>query len=381
MELNKVQNRINNTKSYLDKFSLAKAYWFLTKLFTGDIKPQNNVQSLKVKENVIYALNVIMQEKLGLESGRVKTKLRKLPENIAAEVRELLGDNIFWLQINSRYIESIEIEDLIFSILHEYGHINQTLLAQSGVSVPLAISIGPGYDELTPREQYGMDLLYRMNENEADANRFAYKMFSELLNSVYKNFRDTPEYRKYKKFIMEEYRSRRTIQIKSKIKYAFWRIFNRDADLYDAYFMEKIEKTLPERIYEQNIIYKKDLDAELKRLNKKLDQITQQEYISAFCCMDPETKLDECIIIVDAMIANFAKKHNIPIENLGRACVYHEKGEPVIFMPCDKEICPMPGYFMIDRKEIYCLKSPQKLIKSMQKALKRAQETIYEQQI
>ena len=232
---------------------------------------------------------------------------------------------------------------------------------------------------MRPVEQFGVDLKYRMNDNEMGANRFAYKTFIKLLKTIPKKDRRNLTYMKHFKFIVDHYRKKRGRRIDAMLLYGPWRLMNPSLDIEDGYTLLNVNQSLPERIYERNLQLKSSAkEKTIVNINKQIACFEKDEYIKMFQKFTDEEKVDYTLNFLNGIIYELAEQENIDVETLGAVIMVGDSRKPINFREVIETRCPLIGYFVVDYRELKQLREPNDLLKWTEKAKSKAIKIIKE---
>jgi len=170
---------------------------------------EENVQSdEEIAVHMLILARRIMAEELGIDVKDIKFIIKPMNKQIIAGVRRYKGDNTYTICINSNKIKCCKEISLLYSVLHEFGHIDLIRRELLGQNVPYALfRDDEEYEKLSAWQKAGVIFKYMSNDNEFYANLFACNKLKQLIKGAKQRYgnnerlREFMLYRNYEKFL------------------------------------------------------------------------------------------------------------------------------------------------------------------------------------
>ena len=194
-----------------------------------------------------------MANDLGLDLNQISYRIKELNGVTAAQVEDNLGDFKFKISINKTFFNESTIDSFIFSLLHEYGHIKQIIDERNGQKVPQSIGIiDERYNSLSEWQKKGVLYKYFANENELDANNFAYKKMLEFYKRSVRQYGQNKFKKETRLFLLDQYVKRNFRFYVGKTKYYGWKFITKalGKSENDATTSDQVSATIADKVYE-----------------------------------------------------------------------------------------------------------------------------------
>lgn len=372
MNNKKIVDRINGTRHF-SGLSYENAILYLKAVFEFNLG-LGSEDFVEVKENILYVLKVIMAHELGLELDQISYRIKELNNDTAAQLEDNLGDFKFKISINKNFFNESRINKFIFSLLHEYGHIKQVVDERNGKDVPRAIGIIDNqYESLSNWQKKGVLYKYFANENEMDANNFAYKKMLKFYKTSVKQYGKNRFNNETRDFLLSQYINRNLRFYVGKIKYLGWKCITKALRMQenDATNSEQVSATIADKVFEKNTSAGKDWISK-DSIDEVIESIVNTQDYESLPQNSRETIL---MTLANLKTIKFALDMDMDTDRIGIARV-DGFNQPVKFVKTSEKAnnSPMFGFFALNTKLMAKIKNISAFEKELEREIKKAKK-------